>query len=112
MYVPARRKPSSFQRERNRFRALDRSGGFMQRRNLIRRLAVIALVTLTIAGCTTPNSLAALNDQLQQAADAMNDLRMNMGTLETSLDSLRIVVAKQDTTIGRLANAAGIPIAK
>ena len=84
----------------------------MQRQNP-KRLAIIGVITLTaMSGCTTPNGLAALNDRLNEAADAVNDLRMNISTLQGSLDSLNIVVAKQDTTIGRLANAAGIPIAK
>lgn len=80
-----------------------------------RRLRTILVLTAILGGtssCTTPNSLAALNDQLTQAADAMNDLRMNMAALQGSLDSLTLAVQKQDTTIARLANAAGIPIAK
>jgi hypothetical protein len=78
-----------------------------------KRLAVVSAMTLiAMSGCTTPNGLAALNERLNEAADAVNDLRMNIATLQTSIDSLNVVVAKQDTTIGRLANAAGIPVAK
>jgi hypothetical protein len=84
----------------------------MQRQNRI-RLAIIGVVTLAaMSGCATPNGLAALNDRLNEAADAVNALQMNIATLQSSLDSLNIVVAKQDTTIGRLATAAGIPVAK
>jgi hypothetical protein len=84
----------------------------MQRQNR-KRLAIIGVITLAaMSGCTTPNGLAALNDRLNEAADAVNALNMNIAALQTSIDSLNIVVAKQDTTIGRLANAAGIPIAK
>jgi hypothetical protein len=84
----------------------------MQRQNRI-RLAIIGVVTLAaISGCTPPNAVAALNERLNEAADAVNALQMNIATLQTSLDSLNIVVAKQDTTIGRLATAAGIPVAK
>ena len=77
------------------------------------RLTFVALAAaLASGGCVNPNSLAALQSQLNEAADAVNDLRINISMLQTSIDSLNIVVAKQDTTIGRLANAAGIPIAK
>jgi hypothetical protein len=84
----------------------------MQRQNR-KRLAILGAVTIVaMSGCTPPNALAAMNDRLNEAADAVNDLRMNIATLQNSLDSLNIVVAKQDTTIGRLATAAGIPVAK
>jgi hypothetical protein len=82
----------------------------MRRRSLA--ILTVAAIVGSVSSCTTPNSLAALNDQLNQAADAMNDLRMNMATLQGSLDSLTLAVQKQDTTIARLANAAGIPVAK
>lgn len=79
----------------------------------IRPLAIAAAVLVAATpGCTTPRSLALLNEQLNQAADAMNTLRMSMDDLQTSLDSLRTVVAKQDTTIQRLATAAGIAVVK
>ena len=80
------------------------------RRNRLTWLAFAA--ALASGGCVNPNSLAALQGQLNEAGDAVNDLRMNISTLQTSIDSMNIVIAKQDTTIGRLANAAGIPIAK
>lgn len=76
-------------------------------------LVAAGIALAAASGCTaTPRSLALLNEQLNQAADAVNDLRMSIGDLQTSIDSLRTVVAKQDTTIQRLANAAGIPVVK
>jgi hypothetical protein len=80
------------------------------RRNHLTSIALAAV--LAAGGCTTPNSMALLQGQLNEAADAMNSLRLNISTLQTSIDSMNIVLAKQDTTIGRLANAAGIPVAK
>jgi ABC-type uncharacterized transport system auxiliary subunit len=78
-----------------------------------RKQVLIALALVLVSGgCTTPNSLAALQVQLNEAADAMNNLQQNIGILQTSIDSMNVVLAKQDTTIQRLANAAGIPIAK
>lgn len=79
-----------------------------------RRLLPIAAAAALLAssGCTTPNGLAAMNDRLSEAADAVNDLRMNIATLQTSIDSMNVVIAKQDTTIQRLANAAGIAVVR
>ena len=81
-------------------------------RRRLRTFFALAAVVGGSSSCATPNSLAALNDQINQAADMMNNLQMNMATIQSSLDSLTLVVQKQDTTIARLANAAGIPIAK
>ena len=47
-----------------------------------------------------------------EVGDAINDLRVSVSTMAGTLDSLRIVVAKQDTTIARLANAAGVIVVK
>jgi hypothetical protein len=84
----------------------------MQRQRRSRFLA-LALATAGLAGgCTSPNALAGLQVQLNEAADAMNNLRQEIGILQTSIDSMNIVLAKQDTTIQRLANAAGIAVVK
>jgi PBP1b-binding outer membrane lipoprotein LpoB len=84
----------------------------MSRQRRTRTVTAIAILALLPAGCVNPNSLASLQAQLNEAADAMNSLRLEIGTLHTSLDSMNVVLAKQDTTIQRLANAAGIPIAR
>lgn len=50
-------------------------------------------------------------DQMQQItdmADAVNDLNSRTSELVFTLDSLRQVVARQDSTIARLANLAGV----
>ena len=76
------------------------------------RLYFALAAVLASGGCVNPNSLALLQGQLNEAADAVNDLRMSISRLQTSIDSMNIVIAKQDTTIGRLATAAGIPVEK
>ncbi|MCC7195906.1 MAG: hypothetical protein IT356_10150 [Gemmatimonadaceae bacterium] len=53
-----------------------------------------------------------MQGQLLEAADAVNDIRVNMGAMQEKLDSLTIVVAKQDSTIERLANATGVQVMK
>jgi hypothetical protein len=78
-----------------------------------RPLAIIAIVaTMAASGCANPRAMAQLNEQLNQAADAVNDIRITMGDMQGTIDSLRTQLAKQDTIITRLANAAGIQITK
>ena len=43
-------------------------------------------------------------------ADAVNDLRALNGDLRNSLDSLTRVVARQDTLLRMVANAAGVQV--
>jgi ferredoxin-NADP reductase len=63
-----------------------------------------------LAGCYEDPQVRM--DQAQQAtdmADAVNELNARTSELGFALDSLRHVVAKQDSTIWRLANLAGVP---
>ena len=77
------------------------------------RLLLLALLPLAASGClTSPKSEALRQQQMQEAADAINDLRVNASVLAGTLDSLRVVVAKQDSTIARLANVTGVVIVK
>ncbi len=68
---------------------------------------------LILGGCyTDPNEQL---DQMQQQLDltaTLEDLASRTTELQFTLDSLRGVVARQDTTIGRLANLAGVPYAR
>lgn len=77
-----------------------------------RRPLLLALVLLAAAGCyTDPN---AQLDQMQETMDlqaTLDELGNRTTELQFALDSLRMVVAKQDTTLSRLANLAGVPYA-
>jgi hypothetical protein len=78
----------------------------------IRRTLLIAAVTLVPAGCSSPRQLAYLNDQMNQAAAAVADIRNTMSGMQDSIDSLRTVVAKQDSTIVKLAAATNVEIVR
>ena len=80
------------------------------RRRLTAVLAILAAATTN--GCASPKALLILQQQLSDAADAVNELRAQGLEISRTLDSLRIVVAKQDSTIFRLANATGVQIVK
>lgn len=74
--------------------------------------ALLAAVVVAATGCESPKALVQLQQQLDEAADAVNDIRVNMSVMQDTIDSLRIVAAKQDSTIFRLANATGVQIIK
>jgi hypothetical protein len=75
------------------------------RKPLLGALAVI----LATASCATPKFQADVATQLRAAADEMQLQRQDMAMLQEQIDSLKTVMAKQDTIINRLANMAGIP---
>ena len=79
-----------------------------------RRLARSALVLLaallpTTAACyRDPTAeLAAMQASLD-LQDTLNELGMRTSDLQFAFDSLRSVVARQDSTIALLANLAGV----
>ena len=77
------------------------------------RVLTVACVPCALAGCiTSPKSEVLRQQQMVEVGDAINDLRVSVSTMAGTLDSLRIVVAKQDTTIARLANVAGVIVVK
>ncbi len=83
------------------------------RRQSPSRFHVAALIAaVASSGCINPQALVGLQEQLIEAADAVNNIQVNMSVMQSTLDSLTVVVAKQDTTIARLANAAGIPVVR
>jgi hypothetical protein len=70
-------------------------------------LLVAALASIT--GCRSPQSDAYLLEQMKQMADELNASRQQAADMQAQLDSLRAVVAKQDTLLTRLAGMAGVP---
>jgi len=70
---------------------------------------MLAAALAWIAGCRSPQSDTYLLEQLKQMADELNASRQQAADLQAQMDSLRIVVAKQDTLLTRLAGMAGVP---
>ena len=68
-----------------------------------------AAVILASASCATPKFQADVATQLRAAADEMQLQRQDMMLLQEQIDSLKVVLARQDSTIKKLANLAGIP---
>ena len=71
----------------------------------------IALV-LICSACPASRADIAISEQIIQLGDGLNDLRQENAVLQQQVDSLGLVVAKQDTVLRQLANLAGIPLAR
>ena len=74
----------------------------------IRALAGAATLLVAV-GCRNPQSDAYLVEQLREMGDELNESRQQSADLQQQIDSLRIVVAKQDSLLTRLAQMAGVP---
>jgi hypothetical protein len=76
----------------------------------MKRLLSLLLVAGALA--CQPDTSQDINtaQALQDLGDGINALRMDNAEFQNQLDSLRLVIAKQDTVLRRLANLAGMPI--
>lgn len=64
-----------------------------------------------LSGCLrNPAADAATAQALTEIADQLGALQQDNAALQTQVDSLRTVVARQDTVLRRLANMAGVSI--
>jgi len=74
------------------------------------RFTVLALAcVVALSGCANPRTEANVAQALNDAANEMAGLKNDLAVLQTQLDSLRGIVASQDTVIGRLAEVNHIP---
>ena len=73
------------------------------------RIGATATALALFAGCRSPQQDAYLIEQLRQMADELNASRQQTADIQSELDSLRGVVARQDTLLTRLAGMAGVP---
>ena len=76
----------------------------------MRRVACALALTLVCAACPASRADVAISEQIIQLGDGLNDLRQDNAALQQQVDSLRLVVAKQDTVLRQLANLAGVPL--
>jgi hypothetical protein len=71
----------------------------------------LALPGLILAmSCRNPASDATMIEQMRQLGDELNASRQDAGAMHDQLDSLKIVVAKQDTLLRQLAGMANVPV--
>ena len=78
----------------------------------MRHVACALILTLGCAACPASRADVAISEQIIQLGDGLNDLRQENAALQQQVDSLRLVVARQDTVMRQLANLAGVPVAR
>jgi hypothetical protein len=77
------------------------------RRTVLR--ATLTPMFLLLGSCRSPQADAFIVEQIRQIGEELNVARQQEAQLQADLDSLRTVVARQDTLLTRLAGMAGIP---
>ena len=73
----------------------------------MRRVGMAATLVALVA-CRNPQADAYLAEQIRQIAEELNASRQQEAQMQSELDSLRGVVARQDTLLTKLAGMAGI----
>jgi hypothetical protein len=71
-----------------------------------RFVVFIALLTLS---CRDPRAEANIAQAMTDVGTQLTAMQQDYAILQSQVDSLRGVVARQDTIIGRLASMAGLP---
>ena len=79
-------------------------------RSLRLHLVTLAGALLVFAACRNPQADALIAEQMREIGDELNASRQEAATMHEQIDSLRIVVARQDTLLRRLAGMANVPV--
>jgi hypothetical protein len=69
-----------------------------------------AVGTLLLASCRDPRAEANIAEAMIQVGTEISAMRQDFAVLQGQVDSLRGVVARQDTLITRLAALANMPV--
>jgi len=70
------------------------------------------VLSIVLSACPASRADVAISEQIIQLGDGLNDLRQDNAVLQQQVDSLRLVIARQDTVVRQLANLAGMPLAR
>jgi hypothetical protein len=78
-------------------------------RPALRRLTIL---TITLCAACVPPSRSELElmQSVQDLGDAVNVMQQDYGFLAETVDSLRVVVARQDSLLRTLANLSGVAV--
>jgi hypothetical protein len=74
------------------------------------RIAITIAALLLLSSCRDPRAEANIAEAMTQVGTSISEMQQDYGLLQSQVDSLRQVVARQDTIIGKLATLAGLPI--
>ena len=73
------------------------------------RSIVLVVTTALLSGCRDPRAEANIAQAMMEVGTTLSAMQQDYGMLQSSVDSLRQVVARQDTIIARLASHVGMP---
>jgi hypothetical protein len=73
------------------------------------RTALAVLIALTVLSCRDPRAEANIAQAMTDVGTQITSMQQDYSLLQSELDSLRQVVARQDTILGRLSAMAGLP---
>lgn len=74
---------------------------------------VLLLAVAGLPGCyEDPQQKIDEMQAMTDMVDAVNELNARTSELTFTMDSLRLIIARQDTAIYRLANLAGVPYSR
>jgi hypothetical protein len=76
--------------------------------HMLRLIAFAAAVALV--ACRDPRAEANIAQAMIDVGTQVSAMQQDYAILQAQVDSLRTVVARQDTIIGRLAGMAGLPL--
>ena len=74
------------------------------------RITIRVAALLLLSSCRDPRAEANIAEAMTQVGTSISEMQQDYGLLQSQVDSLRQVVARQDTIIGKLATLAGLPI--
>lgn len=74
------------------------------------KAALLAACALLLLSCRDPRAEANIAQAMVDVGTQISMMQQDYAQLQSELDSLRTVVARQDTIIVRLASMAGLPI--
>ena len=82
------------------------------RHSFVFALAAFGAVAAFGSACANPRTEANVAAALNDAASEIGGLKSDLANIQAELDSLRTVIAKQDTTITRIAEVNHIPVTR
>jgi len=74
------------------------------------RSICVILATLLLSSCRDPRAEANIAEAMVRVGTEMSAMRQDYAVLHNQVDSLRMVVARQDTLLTKLATLANVPL--
>ena len=76
------------------------------------RRPLLLVACVLVAGCANPRVQENMAQAMIDFGNELAGMRQDISALQGTVDSLRQLMAKQDTVIDHLATLAGVPVPK